>query len=244
VTLDRARTHARFAGLVVGTAGLLFVVAGSDHPPASTALGDPPTTTPTGTPTTPSPTATRTATPALTPTPEPTATPTPQPASSSGRSAPRANVTRMTIPRFGVSAAIEYIGLLPSNQLDVPKNPHNVGWYYIYAAPGAGRNAVFSAHVDYYPNIRGPFYNLKSLVPGDLVTVTVEGVELQYEVFRYTRYDVYSIPMGDLIVAADRPAGEEWITLITCGGRFQPHNGTSGPGEYLDRDVVVARRIN
>ena len=48
--------------------------------------------------------------------------------------------------------------------------------------------------------------------------------------------------IAGIVNGTPRPEGEEWITLITCGGRFvatQPN----GLGEYLDRDVVVARRI-
>jgi hypothetical protein len=64
-----------------------------------------------------------------------------------------------------------------------------------------------------------------------------------YEVFFYQRYDVDQIPMGELIDAPTRPANEEWITLITCGGRFEATQA-NGLGHYLDRDVVIARRIN
>jgi hypothetical protein len=35
----------------------------------------------------------------------------------------------------------------------------------------------------------------------------------------------------------------EWITLITCGGRIV-YDQVTGFGEYLDRDVVVARRLS
>lgn len=50
--------------------------------------------------------------------------------------------------------------------------------------------------------------------------------------------------MGDLISAPEKPAGAEWITLITCGGRFRAYLDGGGPGEYLDRDVVVAERVS
>jgi len=206
----------------------LFVACGSES-----AMDDPP---PTGADpaqgstrvaTTPTPTDT------ATPSPTPTATPTPY----------DGLVARMRIPRFGVDAPVEAIGLLPTNQLDVPKDPLNVGWYYIYDKPGWGGNAVFSAHVDYWPNIRGPFYNLKDLEPGDQVVVVMEdGTEYVYEVFRKERYHVSNIPMGELIDAPEKPDGEEWITIITCGGEFRASR-PGGPGEYLERDVVVAKRI-
>ena len=49
-----------------------------------------------------------------------------------------------------------------------------------------------------------------------------------------------SIPMADILWPAER-GSEEWITLITCGGRIV--YDATGYGEYLDRDVVVARRV-
>ncbi len=179
-------------------------------------------------------TATPTSAPTETPTnaPTPTATPTP----FDGK------VTRLKIPRFSVDSAIEEIGLLPSNQLDTPHDPLKTGWYYIYDKPGFLGNAVFSAHVDYYPNIIGPFNKLKNSEIGDDIVVVMEnGLEYKYRVIRKERYDVATIPMGDLIWPTNKPAGAEWVTLITCGGEFRSAT-PGGPGEYLHRDVVVAER--
>ena len=68
------------------------------------------------------------------------------------------------------------------------------------------------------------------------------GIEYRYEVMTNVRYDAYSIPMGEVVWPSNRPKGDEWITLITCGGRIV-YNDT-GYGDYLDRDVVQARRID
>jgi sortase (surface protein transpeptidase) len=179
-------------------------------------------------------TATNTPTPA--PTDAPTATPTPKPFDG--------KVAKMKIPRFKVDSAIEEIGLKSNNELDTPHNPLNTGWYNIYDKPGFGGNSVFSAHVDYYPNILGPFNKLKDSELGDDILVTMEnGLEYRYKVIRRERYSVDTIPMGDLIWPKDKkPADKEWITLITCGGEFVPSR-PGGPGEYLQRDVVVAERV-
>jgi hypothetical protein len=177
------------------------------------------------------------------------ATPTPTPFTG--------GVARMLIPRFSglesapaVDSLVETIGLRENNQLDVPHDPLNTGWYDIYdcgannsCRPGWLGNAVFAAHVDYYPDIRGPFFNLRYLQAGDDIIVVMEdGTQYVYDVISYTRYDVDTIPMGDLIWPQNKPAGAEWITLITCGGEFQSAT-PGGPGEYLNRDVVVAQRV-
>lgn len=176
-------------------------------------------------------------TPTATATDTPTATPTATPTPFDGA------VARFKIPRFNVDAAVEAIGLLPTNEMDVPKDPHKVGWYYVWDKPGWRGNAVFSAHVDYYPNIRGPFYNLKDLNPGDEVIVVMDGgPEYVYKVISKQRYRVDEIPTGELIDAPNKPPDKEWVTLITCGGEFVASR-PGGPGEYLHRDVVIAERV-
>lgn len=226
--------------LAAGVAALavLLTRAGDEPTPVAPAVVQEtatpsPTVTPSPTPTpTPSPTPSPTATPTATPTSVPTATAAP----SYGA------VARLKIPRFNVDSAIEAIGIT-NNQLDVPHNPYNTGWYYIYDRPGLGGNAVFAAHVDYYPNILGPFKHLFELGEGDEVIVQMgNGQEYVYRFLWKERYHINSIPTGDLISAPNKPAGAEWITMITCGGEFRA-TSPGGAGEYLHRDVVVAERI-
>jgi len=209
----------------------------------------------------PAPTATPSPSPSPTATPTAVPTPTPEPtvqafsgggsgsAASGAEAAPAeprrllADVTGFRIPAQGVSASIEYIGILGDGTLDSPHNPHAVGWYRIYDAPGQSGNAVFAAHVDYYPNIVGPFNQLAALGAGAEIYVSMsDGADYRYQVVRNTRYSVYDIPMGYVIWPGDRPGEDQWITMITCGGEFRATT-SSGAGEYLQRDVVVARRV-
>jgi Sortase domain len=189
-----------------------------------------------------------------TPAADATATPTPEPY--------RGAVARLKIPRFDVDSAIEGIGVTSDGRLDTPHDPLNTGWYEQYDRPGATNpantgwlgyagfktvpakgNAVFSAHVDYWPNIIGPFNKLKNIEKDDEIVVVMEdGREYVYRVIGKERYHVDNIPMGDLIWPKAKPKDEEWITLITCGGAFQASR-PGGPGEYLERDVVLAKRV-
>ena len=90
----------------------------------------------------------------------------------------------------------------------------------------------------------------RRLESGDLVIVVMDdGREYVYEVFLQRRYGAGTIPMGDLInpdEAEDaellRPEGEEWVTLITCGGDFIPTE-EDGSGFYVHRDVVIAKLV-
>lgn len=206
-----------------------FALRGGDGAQADRDRGANIQATPTNTPR-PSPTATPS------PTNAPTATPTPTPFAGA--------VARLQIPRFNVDSKIEEIGLTGGDapELETPKDPVNTGWYNIYDRPGWGGNAVFSAHVDYYPNILGPFHKLAQLELNDEIKVVMaNGQAYRYRVVSNVRYSVDTIPMGDLITPKNRPPDREWITLITCGGEFVASR-PGGPGEYLHRDVVVAER--
>ena len=180
-------------------------------------------------------------------TPTATATPTPPPPEPTPYNG---ELVAMRIPALGVEAPIEAIGKVPGyDKLDVPR-PRNVGWYHIYDKPGFGTSSLYSAHKDWYPDIRGPFHSLTELEAGDHVIVVMDdGREYVYEVFLQRRYETGAVPMWDLVnphQAEDpellRPAGEEWVTLITCGGDFvQAYE--DGSGYYVHRDVVIARLV-
>ena len=170
--------------------------------------------------------------PTPTPTPSPTATPTPRPYDGL--------VARLSAPELGIDHYIEQVFVV-DNQMQSPTDGvHAIGWYPGLGKPGFGKNAIFAAH-ETWSNNPGPFYQLHRAAPGDAMTITMDdGTEYHYEVLSNTRYDAATIPMGEILQPPERPRDEEWITLITCGGRFISHGEF---GEYLDRDVVVARRV-
>lgn len=154
---------------------------------------------------------------------------------------PGLRVTRVVMPRLGVDHYVERVAVV-GNQMQSPSDGVSaVGWYPEYATPGYGGNAVFAAH-ETWDRRRAPFYSLHLARQGDEVAVTLsDGSRLRYAVISNTRYDTVRIPMGEIIWPSSMPADEERVTFITCGGRFVPSGG--GLGEYLDRDVVVARRV-
>ena len=164
----------------------------------------------------------------------PTATPTPRPFDGA--------IARMLAPSIGLDHAVEAIGIV-NGQLDVPKDGVNdVGWYDLYPKPGHGLNAVFAAHVNFNKK-DGPFAHLAEIKPEAEISIVMDGGPTYlYEVIVYRQYDVDTIPTGDLIAARERPDGEEWITLITCGGEFVPDPGSEF-GHYNQRDVVIAKRV-
>jgi LPXTG-site transpeptidase (sortase) family protein len=215
---------------------LLLFVAGVAAFVAAAACGggdEAPVPTPTLTPTAGPPTLTPTPTERILPTKiihTPTATATPY----------AGKVLRIKIPRFNVDAPIEELGINARGELDTPKKENvDVGWYSIYDRPGWGGNSVFSAHI-YYHSIPAPFVNLAKAKAGDEVVILMEnGAEYRYKVLTTARYNRDAFDTGAVIAPKERPAGKEWITLITCGGALD-----STGQEYVDRDVVVAERVS
>lgn len=150
-------------------------------------------------------------------------------------------VRRVIASTLGVDHGIEIVGVV-NNEMQAPVDGVNaVGWYSIYDSPGSGGNSIFSAH-ETWNHEQGPFYGLHRAARGDEIVVEmVDGQRYRYSVISNDRYSVDTIPMAEILWPTRRPKSEEWITLLTCGGRIV-YNST-GFGEYLDRDVVVARRI-
>ena len=114
--------------VLAGAAGLVYTLAGGDHPePRAEEI---PTPTPTVVPTplpTPSPTPS--------PTPEPTPEPTPPPYDGA--------VVRLSMPRLGINHYIERVAVI-GGQMQTPSDGiYAIGWYYDYPKPGWSENAVF-----------------------------------------------------------------------------------------------------
>lgn len=201
---------------------------------------------------TPSPTPTET--PSPTPTPEVTFA-TPANAAAAGKayfppppprdSAPPPNgigIARVVAANLGLDHYVEVDHII-NNEMESPRDgSYAIGFYSDYDRPGSGGNAIFSAH-ETWNHFQGPFYQLNQAKVGDEVAVVMaDGKQFRYRVQSNTRYEVSTMPMAEILWPSKRPTGEEWLTLLTCGGRIVYDR--SGFGEYLDRDVVVAKRIS
>jgi len=151
-------------------------------------------------------------------------------------------IVRIVSPRLGLDHYIDVLGIV-NNQMEAPDNDgsYAVGWYPAFAAPGRPGNAVFSAH-ETWNHMQGPFYYMNTAEAGDeLFLDMADGTRIAYRVISSARYTVDNIPMTEVLYPSARPRAEEWLTLITCGGRIV--YGANGFGDYLDRDVVVFRRV-
>jgi len=163
---------------------------------------------------------------------------TPQPTPIAQAEAPPASeapIASMSIPRFGVDAPIVILGVDDNGVMETPDGPLNVAWYDFSSKPGFGSNAVFSGHVDYYNYGPAVFWNLKDLEMGDIIEVRLEdGTLYEYGVASRKQYSASNAPIQEIV--GQTPA--EVITLITCGGTFDP-----SIGQYDDRVIVRAERL-
>ena len=139
----------------------------------------------------------------------------------------------LSIPAIDVRVAVDVVGLDTAGQVEVPVDVARSGWYRFSAKPGSGAGStVIVGHVDGVDQGAGAFYDLRSLDPGDIITVTrADEREMTYEVVARERFDKDRVPLRELFSRS----GPERLTLITCGGPFDPASL-----EYTDNIVVTA----
>ena len=200
---------------------------------------------------TPSPTKSPTTTPTSTPSPTPSPTPY------------NGSVTKFKVPRLGIDAPIEEMGLNAAGELDTPRNENkDVAWYHLYDKPGRTNpdnlagwqqlgglkateykgNSVFSAHI-YYHEAPAPFVNLQRIKVGDdISTLMQDGREYKFKVIAGPTVVLASAldgnRMAQLIWPSNKPTDKEWITMISCGGEFDPVTR-----EYYSRVIVIGERV-
>ncbi|SDQ82341.1 class F sortase [Thermostaphylospora chromogena] len=141
--------------------------------------------------------------------------------------------TRITIPKIGVSAPVQPLGLQKSGEIAVPplSKPHLTGWYRLGPVPGEIGPAVILGHVN---TKRGPavFSRLREIQRGDKIRVarsdgkivefTVDGVE-QISKSAFPTNRVY----GNL--------NDAGLRLVSCGGVYNRRTG-----HYSDNIIVYA----
>ena len=144
---------------------------------------------------------------------------------------PAPRLGRLRIPRIGVDAPIDVVGLTPGGDLSTPTDVTHVGWYGGGSLPGAPGSAVIDGHLDWYS---GPavFADLGRLRVGDRLSVSYSDGHAAF--FRVSGLATYPAdqPQPQLF----RTDGPPLLALITCAG---PWDGAG----YRDRLVVAARPV-
>ncbi len=168
--------------------------------------------------------------PIRTPTPGPTSTPTGQ--FPPGSHSP---VMRLIVDKAEIDAPVIQKGIDAQGVMQSPDNAYDTAWYDFSAHPGFGGNAVFAGHVDYIRVGKAVFWNLKDLESGDLIQVRLQdGTVYKYAVNFKQQFDAATAPVDQIV----GPTPNETVTLITCGGTFNP-----ATHQYDKRLVIRAERI-
>jgi sortase A len=139
---------------------------------------------------------------------------------------------RLHIPKLGISAAVEYVGMDEKGRMDVPKNDDNVAWYELGYTPGTRGNAVMAGHLDRRSGAPAVFYNLEDLEVGDSIRVeAADGTEMAFTVTGKETYPDAAFPLVEVFGPSDTVR----LNLITCEGSYNQSNRS-----YSHRTVVYS----
>ena len=122
-------------------------------------------------------------------------------------------------------------GLQADGSLEVPPGGFPAGWFTGAPMPGEVGPAVMAGHVD-WGGSPGVFYDLRSLKPGDEITVSrADGTAVLFAVASVQQFSKDAFPSAAVYGNLDHPG----LRLITCGGSFD-----RAERSYVDNIVVFA----
>jgi len=139
------------------------------------------------------------------------------------------------IPSINVFARIMPVGVTENGQMDVPRDTDIVGILQPGVLPGAKGIVNIDGHVDSYT---GPaiFFNLKKLIPGDIIIVSNNtGQRLTYVIDSVESFKTAEAPLERIFGDSD----ESRLNLITCTGKYSRKKK-----EHEMRLVVFAKLLN
>jgi LPXTG-site transpeptidase (sortase) family protein len=140
----------------------------------------------------------------------------------------------LKIPALGVDASVFPTGLEEDGAMGVPADPDTVVWWSLGSGTGVPGNVVLAAHVDWGGRLR-VFGLLHTLATGDQVVVVDEQLrEFTYEIVWSRWYEADETDLEPVFGNNGQPE----LTLITCGGQFDP-----ATRQYLSRLVVRAVQV-
>ena len=144
----------------------------------------------------------------------------------------------LEVDSVGVDAPIE-LGSVVDGAMQDPSGPWVVSWYNQLGEIGEGGNVVMAGHVDYWNVGPAVFWDVRNLPAGDVIRVVGEdGKNYEYAVQWIERFVAAELTPETIQNDIVGDTGEEKLTLITCGGTFDPVTG-----EYDERWVVRANLV-
>lgn len=143
---------------------------------------------------------------------------------------------KIFIPKISVEAHIQTVSTTKDGAVGIPTNYSDVAWFDGSAPIGrsvgttmAG-TALVVGHVDTRVFGPGVFRDLKGLVPGDDIYVSIEGRISHFKVTGLKTYPEDTDRMAEII---GTKGGKAHLNLITCDGEWD-----QSVKRYTDRLVV------
>ncbi len=150
-----------------------------------------------------------------------------------------ARPVRLVIPKIGLDAAVEDVGLTADNAMASPSGPDTVGWYKLGPRPGNKGSAVIDGHSGYADGTAAAFDDLPELHKGD--TLYVEDARGRLATFVVRRTKLYARDADAAEVFA--PTASRRLNLITCTGSFDVAAGTHSQRLVVFADLEVPERL-
>jgi sortase (surface protein transpeptidase) len=113
------------------------------------------------------------------------------------------------------------VGIDRNDQMAVPTNARDVAWLYQGPLPGRTNNIVLAGHID-FSGALGSFGNIQRLRPGDTVALSFGNKVWAFQIKWSCLFDRNTSAADQIMGYTDTPS----ITLISCGGVFDPSVGT------------------
>ena len=125
---------------------------------------------------------------------------------------------QIDIPKIGTHAPVVPLGVDANGFMQAPDDPDTVGWFQHGVQLGVPGNVLLDGHVDWAGRLR-VFGLLHQLEPGDTFQITsTDGDVLSFDVLWTRLYDAETAPLDEIF----RQTSAQEVTLITCGGAFDP----------------------
>ncbi len=137
---------------------------------------------------------------------------------------------RLIIPKLGIDADVQQLGVTKTGNMAAPNNFTDVSWYKFGTPPGQDGSAVMAGHEDNAISLDGVFKHLEDLVVGDSVYVMdKDEKKLEFKVVDIKVYPYDNSPIEKIF----NTKGKARLNLITCAGEWVPAAKTN------DKRLVV-----
>jgi sortase (surface protein transpeptidase) len=150
-----------------------------------------------------------------------------------------ARPVRLVIPKIGLDATIEYVGLTADNAMAAPSGPGKVGWYRFGPRPGNRGSAVIDGHSGYADGRPAAFDDLPELGKGD--KLYVEDASGRMASFIVRKKKLYARAASPAEVFA--PTASRRLNLITCTGSYDVAAGTHSQRLVVFAELQLPERL-